>query len=93
MKKAVRIILPIFLVLTILLSTVWYFFVYDQDLTKEILLNFARKAHESGNHSTASWFYELAYSQDGDSDEVAIELANQYKQIGNYTKAENTLPT
>ena len=91
MKKAVRILLPIFLVLTILLSTVWYFFVYDRDLTKEILLSFARSAHENGNHSTASWFYELAYSQDGDGDEVAIELAKQYKQIGNYTKAESTL--
>ena len=33
----------------------------------------------------------MAYSYSGRDENVAIELANQYKQSGNYTKAESTL--
>ena len=91
MKKALRIILPILLVIAILLCTAWYLFVYDRPFTRDVLLSIARYSEEQGNHSTAAWFYNLAYTQSGNNDSVAIELAEQYKSIGNYTKAEYTL--
>ena len=84
MKKTLRIILPIILTLTIILCTVWYLFVYDQQFTRDMLLTFARQSESAGNHSIAAWFYKTAYSQSPDNDSVAIELAEQYKKIGNY---------
>lgn len=91
MKKALRIILPILLSLAIVLCTAWYLFVYDRPFTRDVLLSVARYSEDQGNHSVAAWFYNLAYTQSGNSDSVAIELAEQYKTIGNYTKAEYTL--
>lgn len=91
MKKTLRIVLPIILAITIILCSVWYLFVYDQQFTRDMLLTFARQCESSGNHSVAAWFYKTAYSQSPDNDSVAIELAEQYKRIGNYTKAEFTL--
>ena len=91
MKKTIRIILPIFLALCIILCTAWYLFIYDRAFTRDVLLSFARYNDDRGNHKVATWFYNHAYSQAGDNDAVAIELAEQYKAIGNYTKAEFTL--
>ena len=91
MKRTLRIILPVILTITIILCTVWYLFVYDPNFTRDMLLNVARYSESKGSHNTAAWLYNIAYSQSGNSDEVAIELAQQYKASGNYTKAEFTL--
>lgn len=91
MKKSIRILIPILLALAIVLCSIWYLFVYDRPFTRDMLLSFARYSESQGNHGTATWFYNLAYSQAGDDDAVAIELAQQYKASGNYTKAEYTL--
>lgn len=91
MNKAIRIILPIFLALVILLCTAWYLFVYDRPFTIDVLLSCARYSESQGNHEVATWLYNLAYSQASDNDSIAIELADQYKASGNYTKAEYTL--
>ena len=91
MKKSIRIILPIILAIAIILCTAWYLFVYDRAFTRDMLLSFARYNESQGNHSAATWFYNRAYSHAGNSDDVAIELAQQYKSSGNYTKAEYTL--
>ena len=91
MKKIVRILIPIVLVLVIVLCLAWYLFIYDREFTRDMLLHTARFFERNGNHTTASKFYNAAYRQAGDNDAVAIELAEQYKQSGNYTKAEYTL--
>lgn len=91
MKRVIRILIPILLVLTILLCSAWYLFVYDREFTRDVLISFARISDENGKHSTAAWFYDLAYTHSGDNDAVAIELAQQYKDNGNYTRAEYTL--
>ena len=91
MKKTIRIVTSVTLALILLLCTVWYFFVYDRDFTEEILLSFARISEDNSNHKLAQKFYNLAYAQSGNSDEIAIELSQQYKANGNYTKAEFTL--
>ena len=91
MKKALRIILPVFLAIAIILCTAWYLFVYDRDFTRDMLLSIARHSENQGNHNVAAWFYNIAYAQSGNNDAVAIELAQQYKSSGNYTKAEYTL--
>ena len=91
MKKAIRFIIPILLVLTIIVCIGWYLFIYDRAFTQDILLRAARYFENNGNHNISSWFYDCAYKQADDNDAVAIELANQHKALGNYTKAEYTL--
>ena len=91
MKKAFRIIVPIILVLAILLCLGWYLFSYDREFARDSLLYFARYFDSNGNRALASWFYDRAYDQAADNDDVAIELANQHKADGNYTQAEATL--
>ena len=91
MKHALRRIVPILLVLLIIASVLWYCFVYDRDFTRDMLLGQARYHSTHGNPQLSSWFYDLAYKYSGQDEIVAIELANQFKAVGNYTKAEYTL--
>lgn len=91
MKKAIRILTPIFLSVAILLCSCWYLFVYDREFARDVLLSSARYCESQNNHTLSTWFYNLAYAHSGNSDSVAIELAEQYKSTGNYTKAEFTL--
>ena len=86
-----RKLLPILLAILILASVVWYGFVYDRDFTRDMLLQQARRLSTNGNANLASWFYDLAYEHSGQDESVAIELARQFKEDGNYTKAEYTL--
>ena len=91
MKKFFKIIIPIILVLVILASIGWYLFIYDRHFTRDMLLQGARYFDAQGNHAISAWFYDRAYEQAVDNDAVAIELAEQHKADGNYTKAEYTL--
>lgn len=91
MKKFFRIALPIIMVLAILICLGWYLFSYDREFTRDMFLYGARYFDERGNLAVSSWFYDRAYDQVGDNDDVAIELANQHIADGNYTQAEATL--
>lgn len=91
MKRSVKRVFPVLLILLILGSIVWYLGVYDRGFTQDILLNQARFFDDQGNHNIAAWLYELAYKQSNHDESVAIELAEKFKQAGNYTKAEYTL--
>lgn len=91
MKRAFRVILPLFLILAIIATTAWYFLIYDQGLTRELLLTGARHFESTGNHKIAEFFYDVAYYQSSKDDDIAIELAEQYLALGNYTKAEHTI--
>ncbi len=91
MKRSLKRILPVLLALVVLGTTVWYLFVYDREFTRDLFLSQARFWEGNGNHQLASWFYEQAYRQSEENENVAIELAEQFKSAGNYTKAEATL--
>lgn len=91
MKKVIRFLFPLALTVAVIICSVWYLFQYDRDFTRDALLTGARYFESKGNHTFAAKLYDLAYSHAGDNDAVAIELAEQYKSSGNYTKAEFTL--
>ena len=91
MKKFIHFLVPLLLAVVILVSIGWYLFVYDRDFTRDFLLSQARYNDLYGNSRLSSMFYDLAYEHSGRDENVAIELANQYKSDGNYTKAEVTL--
>lgn len=93
MKKTSKILVPVLLALLIIASIVWYLFVYDRAFTRDTLLSQARFQDMHGNSRFSAWCYDAAYSFSGHDENVAIELANQYKGDGNYTKAELTLTT
>lgn len=88
MKKISKFLVPLILVLVILASIIWYLFMYDRAFTRDTLLEQARFHDAHGNAKISSLFYDMAYNFSGHDDNVAIELANQYKYDGNYTKAE-----
>ena len=91
MKKFIRFLVPLLLLAVIIASCVWYLFSYDRAFTRDTLLSQARYNDLYGNSKLSSWFYNLAYTFSNHDGDVAIELADQYKQTGNYTKAEYTL--
>lgn len=93
MKKATRFLVSLMLLLLIIASIIWYLFIYDRAFTRDTLLSQARYQAINGNSRLSSWFYDCAYNFSGHDENVAIELANQYKKTGNYTKAELTLTT
>ena len=86
MKKTAKFLMPLVLGLLIIASIIWYLFIYDRAFTRDTLLNQARYQDLNGNSRLSSWFYDAAYNFSGHDENVAIELANQYKQDGNYTK-------
>ena len=91
MKRFIKTIIPILLSVAIIASIGWYLFEYDTEFTRDQLVGLARKFEEDGNPSMAIRLYNMAYEHaDGDSD-VALELAELFRDAGNYTKAEYTL--
>ena len=91
MRKILRFVVPALLALLVIASIFWYLFDYDRAFTRDILLNQARINDARGNSSVSAWFYRMAYSHSGNDEDVALELANQYKSDGIYTKAEVSL--
>lgn len=91
MKKFFQFLISLLLIIAIVASIGWYLFVYDRDFTRDALLSQARYNDLYGNTRLSSLFYNLAYEHSGQDENVAIELANQYKADGNFTKAEVTL--
>lgn len=91
MKKFLRVTIPLLFAVAVIGSLVWYLFVYDREFTREVMLSSARYLESEGKHDMATWLYDLTYEYAEQDDDVAIELARQYKAAGNYSKAEYTL--
>lgn len=91
MNRTFKRIVPILMAIAIIVCIGWYLLVYDRTFTRDMLLNMARVCDMEGHPTLASYFYDRAYVYSGNDESVAIELANQYKADGNYTKAEYTL--
>lgn len=91
MKRIVRIVIPVILALSILFCVSWYFLEFDKTLTEDLLFQVADFFEENGSYKVADWLYKLTYSQTDHPDEIALHLAEKYRSLGNYTKAERTL--
>ena len=91
MKRFLKVLVPIILSLTIIVGIGWYLLSYDPVFTQDIFLSGARHFAEKDNPKISAWFYDKAYKQKQDFEEIAIELADQYIKDGNFTKAEVAL--
>lgn len=88
MRKFARFLVPMLLALLVVASLFWYLFDYDRAFTRDFLLREARINDEKERTALSAWFYNLAYTHSGNDEEVALELAAQYRADKKYTKAE-----
>ena len=91
MKKIIKRIIPFLLIVALIASACWYIFVYDRETVRDFLLAQARNCAQNGHFQAATWFYDISYEFAGEDENVAVDLAQIYKDSGNYTKAERTL--
>lgn len=91
MKKALKIIIPLILILALFGGAGWYFGFYNRPMTVNVLLSISTGLEGSHFNSLSSTVYGWAYSLSDYDPEIAIKLAEAYKKRGNYTKAEYTL--
>lgn len=84
-------IIPVLLAALLLGSLIWYMFVYDRATVRDFLTAQARTSARNGHFDAAAWFYDLGYQFSGNDANVAIELSEIYRDVGNYTKAESAL--
>lgn len=84
-------ILPLLLIALMIGSLFWYMFVYDRATVRDFLTAQARNSARNGHFDAAAWFYDLSYRFSGNDANVAIELSEIYREVGNYTKAESAL--
>ena len=91
MRKIIKRIIPLLLVAALIASACWYIFVYDRETVRDFLMAQARNCAQNGHFEAATWFYDISYEFAGEDENVAIDLAQIYKDSGNYTKAEYTL--
>ena len=91
MKHALKIILPIVLILALIIGACCFFLIARRDVTESIFAYWGGHFYEAGRYSRAVAFYKAAMRFAPKDAELAIRLADAYKKSGNYTKAEYTL--
>lgn len=91
MKRFLKVFVPVVLSLVILIGIGWYLLSYDRVFTQDMFLYGARQFAALGNNKVSSWFYDRAYYQMQDYEQISIELADKHLAKGNYTKAEVAL--
>ena len=91
MKHALKIILPIILILALIIGACCLFLIARRDLTESIFVYWGEHFYEAGRYSRAVSFYKAAMHFAPKDADLAIRLADAYKKSGNYTKAEYTL--
>lgn len=91
MKKALKIIIPILLILILLFVAYWFFFQYRSDITADVFERWGDRKAEAEDYGGAAKYYGYAHNLNPNDTELSVKLAEAYRQDGNYTKAEYTL--
>lgn len=91
MKRALKIIIPIVVIIALLITAFWFFIFNRPDLTNKFLTGQAEKMVEKERYTRAIRYYSWACALEPDRDDLPILLADTYAKSGNYTKAEFTL--
>lgn len=91
MKKALKIIIPILLILILLFVAYWFFFQYRSDITADVFERWGDRKADAEDYGGAAKYYGYAHNLNRNDTELSVKLAEAYRQDGNYTKAEYTL--
>ncbi len=90
MKKALKVIIPLVLVLA-LLAACWFFLFHRPDMTSGYFESRAAHMASRGRYERAIRYYSWAWKLDASNKDLPLSLAQAYVAAGNYTKAEYTL--
>lgn len=91
MKRALKIAIPVVIVVSILVAGIWMLLFNRPDLTNQLLINQAENMASHKRYSRAVKYYTWAWSLEPYRDDIPIKLSETYAASGNYTKAEYTL--
>lgn len=91
MKHALKIIIPIVLVLAIIIGACWFFLIARRDVTETVFTYWGNHFFNAGRYNRAIFFYRQAARLNPKDARLATWLAEAYIRSGNYTKAEYTL--
>lgn len=91
MKRALKILICLFLAAALLVGACWFFLSYRPDLTCRLLVSQADSAMKSGRYEQAVRLYGRALRLNPADTGLAVDLAEAYQHSGNNTKAEYTL--
>lgn len=89
--RALKRVIILILIVALVGGAAWYFLIYNPSLTAGILRSWGDSAMASGNHTWAIRWYDWAVDLQPGEQDLSVTLAEAYKAIGNYTKAEYTL--
>jgi Leucine-rich repeat (LRR) protein len=91
MKRALKVILPVILIIGLITTAAWYFLLHRPDATADFLMQQAEKMRSQQRYERAITYYELAWKLAPYDDELPLQLADTYIDTGNFTKAEYVL--
>ena len=91
MKRALKIILPAFLIAAIVAAAAWFFLSFRPQLTANMLVSQAENMQQQGRYERAIRYYNRAWKLVPQQDTIPVKLAQAYIESGNYTKAEYVL--
>ena len=91
MKRALKIILPVFLIVAILIASAWYFLFYRPEATTNFLLQQAETMRQQERYDRAIKYYNWAWKLSPNDSDIPLLLADTYIDSGNFTKAEYVL--
>ena len=91
MKKAIKIILPLFLVLVLLVVGYWFFFQARTDLTAQGLIRLGDWLETGQHYRLAINSFSMANKLQPQDADLALKLAQAYRNSSNFTQTERTL--
>ena len=91
MKHALKVLIPLILVIALLVGACWFFLFYRPDLTMSVFAYWGDRFYQEGRYNRAEFFFQTAIKLAPDDEVLPVLLANSYVKDGNYTKAEYAL--
>lgn len=91
MKTALKVLIPLVLVIALLAAACWFFIFYNPGFTADLLLDGASAMVSRGRYERAITYYNLAWKLTPDDTSIPLNLADAYVSANNFTKAEYTL--
>lgn len=91
MKQFLKIFIPALLIVALLVTAGWFFFIHRTDLTMSVFAYWGDHYYEAGRYNRAITCYRQAVKLAPENVNLPIRLAETYILDGNYSKAEYTL--